>query len=164
MVGDAAELGAFYSAAEFMNGTSNQLLQPLTYRVWDPKYRSFFYTDAQSDDSANCDRWTGLFDKQGAALYENDIIRAHYDWRLGWVRAVIVRHPSRPVYCAQATGPDGEELHIGFFCFEDAYRAGNLREHPGRLVPATEQFAAPASDKWWLSRAVFPSAAGASFN
>jgi hypothetical protein len=90
-------------------------------------------------------------------LYENDIIHAHYDWRFGWVRALIVRDSTRHVYRAEATAPDGASLHIGFFCFADAYRIGNVREHPRKLTTATEQFSKTDSGQWWVSPAIFRS-------
>lgn len=146
-----------YADTESMNERPSSLLQPLAYRVWDSKYRSFFYTDVLPEASATFDRWTGLFDKQGLPLYENDIIRVHYDWKFGWVRALVVRQGRKDQYSAQATTADGALLHVGFYCFADSYRLGNLREHPGKLVAATEQFANPKTDSWWLSPAVFRS-------
>jgi len=128
-----------------------RLIQPLAYRVWDPKQPSFFYTDVAPADLNLVDRWTGLFDREGAPLYENDIIRVHYDWRLGWVRALIERHPSKPQYSARATAPDGTPIRIGFYCFSEAYRLGNFRQNPARLVRATEQFPTSQNEPWWLN-------------
>jgi hypothetical protein len=136
-----------------MNGTSIALVQPLAYRQWDPKHKSFFYTDVQPKEPQFLDRWTGLFDKQGLALYENDIIRVHYDWKLGWVSALVMREGKGERYCAQCTTSDGKVLQIGFYCFTDAYRLGNVREHPGKLVAAREQFPEPESQSWWLRSA-----------
>src|SRR5579859_127065 len=102
LVGRAPGLTGFYIQSVIMDETANQLIQPLTFRVWDPKYRSYFYTDARPEASGLVDRWTGLFDRQGMALYENDIIQAHYDWKLGWVRALIVREQTRQTYSARA--------------------------------------------------------------
>jgi hypothetical protein len=147
-----------------MNETPIALVQPLAYRVWDLKHCSFFYTDVQPEASALLDRWTGLFDRQGAPLYENDIIRVHHDWKLGWVRALVTRNERKDQYMAKATAPDGSEVHIGFYCFADSYRLGNLREHPGKLVTATEQFRTGESDPWWLSSAVFRSVPRSCFN
>lgn len=132
------------------------LVQPLAYRVWDPDRRSHFYTDATPEASAIVDRWTGFFDKQGLAIYENDIIRVHHDWKFGWVRALVLRHPRKEEYTAQATTTEGAVLRIGFYSFADAYRVGNVREHPGKLTRATEQFS-KEPDAWWLSPAIFRS-------
>jgi hypothetical protein len=147
-----------------MNETQIALVQPLAYRVWDPKHRSFFYTDVQPDVAQFLDRWTGLFDKQGLPLYENDIIRVHYDWRFGWVRALVMRHPKKAAYTAQATAVDGTVLKVGHYCFADSYRVGNLREHPGKLLAATEQFPEDGTEPWWLSPAVFRSGSRSCFN
>lgn len=147
-----------------MNETLTTLLQPPAYRVWDLKYRSFFYTDVQPEPTSLHDRWTGLFDKQGQPIYEHDIIRAHYNWKFGWVRALVTRHAERHEYRAQATDVNGAVLSIGYYSFADAYRVGNIREHPGRLVAATEQFAAPGHEPWWLSSAVFRTLTPASCN
>ena len=147
-----------------MNGTTIQLRQPLAYQIWDARYRSYFYTDTQPDAGASLERWTGLFDKQGLGLYENDIIRVHYDWKLGWVRARIVWDAQRRAFAAQATAPDGSTLNIGFYSFADAYRVGNLREHPGKLTKATEQFSDVPVETWWLSPAVFHSSTRSQFN
>ena len=147
-----------------MNKTQNALVQPLAYRVWDPESRSFFYTDVQPEVSTLLDRWTGLFDKQGCPVYENDIIRVHYNWKFGWVRARVFRDAKRHEYSAQALTPDGAVLHIGFYCFADAYRVGNLREHPGKLVTAAEQFPAGQTEPWWLSSAVFRAVPQSCFN
>jgi hypothetical protein len=147
-----------------MNETLSSLVQPLAYRVWDPKRCSFFYTDVQPDASPLVDRWTGLFDKQGSPLYENDILRVHYDWKLGWVRALVLRDAKRDRYLAQATAPDGTAIQIGFYCFADAYRVGNVREHPGKLVAATEQFPTQETQPWWLSSAVFRTVPRSCFN
>lgn len=147
-----------------MNETPIRLIQPLAYRVWDPKHRSFFFTDVQPEESPLLDRWTGLFDKQGLPIYENDILRVHHDWKLGWVRALVVRNPKREGYAAQATGPGGIVIHIGFYCFADSYRLGNVREHPGKLVAATEQFPACETEPWWLSPAVFRAVPPSCFN
>jgi hypothetical protein len=154
----------FYIDTEFMNETQSPLAQPLTYRVWDPKYRSFFYTDVAPDATPLLDRWTGLFDKQGLPIYENDIIRVHYNWKLGWVRAQVVRDAKRHEYIAQATLSDGEVLRIGFYCFADSYRIGNMREHAGKLTTATEQFQAHEREPWWLSSSIFRSVPGSCFN
>jgi len=144
--------------------TPNQLTQPLAYRVWDSDYASYFYTDVRPETGEQLDRWTGLFDRQGAPVYENDILRMHYDWRLGWVRALVVRDASRGGYMAEATAPDGKVLRIGFYSFADAYRVGNIREHPGKLVTAKEQFAEQESSAWWLSPAIFRSRQGTCAN
>lgn len=140
-----------------MNETLSALVQPLAYRVWDLKHCSFFYTDVRPEASPLLDRWTGLFDKQGLPLYENDIIRVHYDWKFGWVRALITRDAKKPQYMAQATTSDGAALRVGFYCFAEAYRVGNLRQEPGKLVHATEQFPSGDTEPWWLSSAVFRS-------
>jgi hypothetical protein len=146
-----------YHDTESMNETSNSLVQPFAYRVWDPKHRSFFHTDVQPDSWQFVDRWTGLFDKQGLPLYENDIIRVHYDWKFGWVRAWVMRDLKKDQYTAQATTSDGTVLQIAYYCFADAYRLGNLREHPGKLVTATEQFSESKTEAWWLSPSAFNS-------
>src|SRR5579885_1749675 len=70
-----------YLETSSMNGTAKKLAQPLAYRVWDPDHHSFFHTDVFPDTAEFLDRWTGFFDRQGAAIYEGDILRAHYDWR-----------------------------------------------------------------------------------
>ncbi|HZR19462.1 MAG TPA: hypothetical protein VFE51_19400 [Verrucomicrobiae bacterium] len=147
-----------------MNGTAIQLVQPLAYRVWEPTRKAFFYSDVRPQAPALVDRWAGLFDKQCTPLFENDIIRVHYDWKYGWVRAVILRDEQRGVFFAQARTADGTPLRIGFYCFAEAYRVGNLREHPRRLVAATEQFAAEQRSPWWLSPTVLGSAPGACYN
>ena len=136
--------------------TRTALTQPLACRTWDPEHGSFFYSDVLPEASPLLDRWTGLFDKQGAPIYENDILRAHYDWRYGWVRALVKRGRADR-YVAQATTREGTVLEIGFYCFADSYRVGNLREHPGKLVTATEQFAKPQVQSWWQSSAIFRS-------
>jgi hypothetical protein len=147
-----------------MTGTATPLLQPLAYRVWDPRTCSYFYTDVLPQDSCLLERWTGRFDKQGSALYENDIIRVHYDWKLGWVRALIVRQGKDGGYYAQATTPEGTTLQIGFYSFDDAYRIGNIRENPKKLVTATEQFPTEKGGEWWLSSAVFRPVSRSCFN
>jgi hypothetical protein len=147
-----------------MNGTAIQLVQPLTYRIWEPVWKAFFYSDVLPLAAAQVDRWTGLFDKQGTPLFENDIIRAHYDWKYGWVRALILRDEQRGSFFAQATTAEGTLLRVGFYCFAEAYRVGNVREHPRRLVAAAEQFAPPSDEPWWLSPAVFGSASSDCFN
>lgn len=148
-----------------MNETPTTLVQPLAYRVWDQKHRSFFYTDVQPEATTSRDRWTGLFDKQALPLYENDIIRVHYDWKFGWVRALIMRQAKKDEYAAQAIAVDGTVLRIGFYCFADSYRVGNSREHPGKLIRAAEQFSrAESEEPWWLSTAVFPSVSRSCFN
>jgi hypothetical protein len=123
-----------------MNGTVQQLVQPLSYRVWDPAHRTFFYSDVRPQPSKLVDRWTGLFDRSGNPIYEQDILRVHYNWKFGWVRAVVTRQEDTHRYVAEATGPDGSPLLIGFYSFVDAYRVGNTRQHPQKLVGATEQF------------------------
>ena len=153
-----------YNVTQSMNETSITLVQPLAYRVWDPKHRSFFYTDVQPEMSQLLERWTGLFDKQGTPLYENDIIRVHYNWKFGWVRARIVRQANRDEYCGQATAPDSSVIQIGYYCFAEGYRLGNMREHAQKLVAATEQFPSAESEAWWLSSAVFPSVRSSCFN
>ena len=147
-----------------MNETLTTLAQPLAYRVWDPTHRCFFYTNVQPEATPERDRWTGLFDKQGQPIYENDIIRVHYNWRFGWVRALVTRHAERHEYRAQATAVNGMGLSIGYYCFADSYRVGNIREHPGKLVAATEQFAASSTEPWWLRSAEFRSVPEASYN
>lgn len=146
-----------------MNETQNTLVQPLAYRVWDPKYRAFFYTDVQAEVPSLQDRWTGLFDKDRVPIYENDIIRIHYNWKFGWVRARVVRDIKRHEYVAQATASDGEVLQVGFYCFADSYRIGNVREHPAKLVAATEQFPVE-NEPWWLSPAIFRTVPRSCFN
>jgi len=147
-----------------MNATPTALVQPLAYRVWDPKRCSFYYTDVQPEVTPLVDRWTGLFDKQGLPLYENDIIRVHYNWKFGWLRAVVRRHAEKHEYRAEATSVDGTALYIGYYCFADAYRVGNLREHPRKLTAATDQFGEPDSQPWWLNRALFPATPGSCLN
>jgi hypothetical protein len=147
-----------------MNETSTSLVQPLAYRVWDPNRRCFFYTDVQPEVTPLVDRWTGLFDKQGLPLYENDIIRVHYNWKFGWVRALVRRQAEKHEYRAEATSAEGIVLHVGYYCFADSYRLGNFREHPGKLLTASEQFRERASEPWWLSAAVFPSVSGSCSN
>src|SRR5689334_180558 len=134
-----------------MNDTSTSLVQPLAYRIWDLHRHCFFYTDVQPEVISLVDRWTGLFDRQGLPLYQNDIIRVHYNWKFGWVRALVRRHAEKHEYLAEATSVDGTALHIGYYCFADSYRVGNFREHPGKLVTAKEQFAEQESQPWWLS-------------
>jgi hypothetical protein len=140
-----------------MNETPISLVQPLAYRVWSPKHRSFFYTDVQPEVSEFVDRWTGLFDKQGLPLYENDIIHVHYDWKFGWVRALVTPAPEGERYIAQSITKDGNVLRIGYYCFADSYRLGNLREHRAKLTPATEQFQQNEAEPWWLKEAILPS-------
>ena len=129
-----------------------ELKQPPAYRVWDPLRRAFSFVDTRPAISPFLDRWAGLFDKQGLPLYERDIIRVHFDWRLGWVSALVIHHPQRPEFAAQATNPDGTLFFIGFYYFADSYMEGNLRQHPNRLKRATEQFPKWSSDPWWLRR------------
>jgi hypothetical protein len=147
-----------------MNGTENELVQPLAYRVWDPQYGSFFYTDVRPEDPAIRDRWTGLFDRQGVAIYEGDILRVHHDWKLGWVRGLVVRHERKDEYAAKVTCADGTTFYIGFYNFSDGYRIGNVREHPHKLVAATNQFQENESGAWWLSPSIFPSLSRSCFN
>jgi hypothetical protein len=147
-----------------MNGTAIQLRQPLAYRIWDPRYRSYFYTDAQPESLAGLERWTGLFDKQGIGLYENDIIRVHYDWKYGWVRARIVWDAQRRAFTAKAAAPEGSILNIGFYNFADAYHVGNIRQHPGKLTTAKEQFSQETEQPWWLSPAIFRNSTRSQFN
>jgi hypothetical protein len=147
-----------------MDDHPNRLIQPLSYRVWDPEQSSYFYTDIQPADWTFVDRWTGLFDREGSPLYENDIIRAHYDWRLGWVRALIKKHPTKQQYRAIAKAPEGTEFQIGFYCFAEAYLVGNIRQHPGRLLRAMEQFPEKESERWWLSRTVSSSIPSSGLN
>ena len=149
--------GMSYCYTESMNETPIALVQPLAYRIWSPKHHSFFYTDVQSEDPKFVDRWTGLFDKQGLPLYENDIIQVHYNWKFGWVRAVVIRDSNKEQYAARATVNDRTMLQIGYYCFADSYKVGNLREHPGKLVTAKEQFPENETEPWWLSPAVFRS-------
>lgn len=138
-------------------------MQPFAYRVWEPARKAFFHTDVLPQSAAHLDRWTGLFDKQGTPLFENDIIRVHYDWKYGWVRGRIVRDEQRGSFFAQATTTDGTPLRVAFYCFAEAYRIGNVREHPNRLVAASEQF--PVSpEPWWLRPAMFRSPPGACCN
>ena len=146
-----------------MNGTAIHLVQPLAYRIWEPAHRAFFYTDVLPVAPAQVDRWTGLFDKQGTPLFENDIIRVHHDWKYGWVRALILRDETRRSFFAQATTAEGTSLRIGFYCFAEAYRVGNVRENPGRLVAATEQFC-DTQPPWWLSPAPLRSSSGPCLN
>ena len=153
-----------YRRKEFMNDAPTALAQPLAYRVWEPQRGSFFYTDIQPGTSSLVDRWTGLFDKQGLPIYENDIIRVHYNWKFGWVRAQVLRDVKTHEYRAQATAKDGTVLRIGYYCFADSYRLGNCREHPGKLTAASEQFAEAKTEPWWLSATTFRTASGSSFN
>ena len=134
--------------------TRTELMQPLACRTWDPQHRSFFYSDVLPEPSPLLDRWTGLFDKQGAPIYQNDLIRVHYDWRYGWVRALVKRSQGDR-FVAQATTRDGTVLEVGFYCFADSYRIGNVREHPGKLVTATEQFPKTKAEPWWQSSTIF---------
>src|SRR5579859_1185779 len=140
-----------------MDETAVALVQPLAYRVWEPKHYSYFYTDVQPPTAEFLERWTGLFDKQGRPLYEGDIVRVHYDWKFGWVRALVVRQGKTNQYIAQATTVDGMVLHVGHYCFADSYRLGNLREHPNKLVAAKPQFTGENAEPWWLSKAIFHS-------
>jgi hypothetical protein len=145
-----------------MNETPISLVQPLAYRVWDPKHRSFFYTDVQPHTSQLLNRWTGLFDKLGCPLYEDDIVRAHYDWKFGWVRALVMRKSNQ--YHARATAFDGTVLQIGCYSFADSYHLGNLLEHPDKLKTATPQFGQRETEPWLLNPAVFRSMRGPCFN
>jgi hypothetical protein len=163
-LGSSASAVLFYIYPEYMSHAELHLIQPLAYRVWDPDRSSFYYTDVRPGASEIVDRWTGFFDRDRSPLYENDIIRVHHDWRLGWVRALVSKHPKREEYAARATAPDGAEIRIGFYCFAESYRVGNVRQHAGKLVRATEQFPAEANDPWWLSPAVFHSLPSASCN
>ena len=147
-----------------MNETPVQLIQPLAYRVWDPRQRSFFYTDVRPEPSALLDRWTGYFDKQGAPIYEGDILRVHYDWKWGWIRVVVTRHETRPEYLARAAKSDDSCLQIGFYDFADAFRIGNIRQHPHKLTAPTEQFSQASSCPWWLRPAVFRAVPGSCLN
>ncbi len=132
-----------------------ELNQPFACRIWDPARKCFSFTDGACAQDPSVDRWTGLFDRQGLPLYERDIIRAHYDWKLGWVSGLIVRHPERAQFAARATAATGAVFYLGFYCFADAYLAGNLHQHPGKLRPACEQFQEQPVQPWWLSEAVF---------
>lgn len=147
-----------------MNQQPIKLVQPLAYRVWDPRHHSFFYTDVRPEPTPLLDRWTGHFDKQGSAIYENDILRVHYDWKFGWIRALVVRLENRNEYIARATGPDGTHFQIAFYSFSDAYRIGNLREHPHKLIAASEQFSHNPTEPWWLCTAIFRSVPRSCFN
>src|SRR5262245_41745302 len=102
-----------------MIGGGSKLVQPAAYRIWDADRQLFSFTDQQPEMSDLVDRWTGRFDKQGRALYERDIIHVHYNWKLGWVRALVVPHPERSEFAGQATDPDGTPFLLGFYYFGD---------------------------------------------
>jgi|SRR5579864_1633678 len=141
-----------------MTGTPKQHPQPLAYRLWNPQQRAFFYSDVRPEPSPMLDRWTGFFDKEGSPVYERDILRVHYNWKLGWVRALVLPHEKMDRYLAQATDAEGNVLTIGFYSFAEAYRIGNLRQHPYKLTTAQEQFSDATKTPWWLSPALLQSA------
>ena len=136
-----------------MTGTLKQHSQPLAYRIWNPQQRSFFYSDVRPQPSAMLDRWTGFFDKEGLPIYERDILRVHYNWKLGWVRALVLPHERMDQYLAQATDVEGNILTIGFYSFAEAYRIGNQRQHPYRLTTAQEHFGDAAKGLYWFGPA-----------
>jgi hypothetical protein len=136
-------------------GKPREFVPPLAYRIWSPQRRAFSFTSQQQSLSALVDRWTGLFDKQGSPLFEHDIITFHYDWKLGWVRALVVSHPERTGYAARLQTAEGTILHLGFYYFADSYLEGNLRQHPAKLKMATEQFSKEKIRPWWLSGSLF---------
>lgn len=140
---------------QYMEPALSELKQPLVCRIWDARRACFSFTDAYGPESTGQDRWTGFFDKQGLPLYERDIIRVHYDWRLGWVSALITRHPERAEFAARATDPFGKAFYLGFYYFADSYLLGNHYQHPAKLKRATVQFSDTTVQPWWLSPIVF---------
>lgn len=140
------------------------LMQPPAYRFWDPKYRSFFYTDVPGEATDLRDHWSGFFDRQGTPIYGNDILRVHYNWKYGWVRATVKRDAQGLEFRAEARAADGAVLSIGRYCFADAYCVGNTREHPGKLAAAQEQFAKRQTVPRCMCGPVFSPNAGISCN
>ena len=134
-----------------MQPAISELKQPLACRIWDAGRACFSFTDAYGIKSTGVDCWTGFFDKQGLPLYERDIIRVHYDWRFGWISALIQRHPERAEFAARGTDPLGKPFYLGFYYFADAYLLGNQHQHPAKLKRATIQFSQANSQPWWLS-------------
>lgn len=136
-------------------GITRHHKQPLAYRMWNPRTGSFFYSDVQPELSPMLDRWTGFFDQEGAPIYERDILRVHYDWRLGWVRAVVMPD-GKGRYIATATDPEGRQIQIGFYSFAESYRIGNLRQHPYKLTTAREQFRDDDQSLFWSNGSQTP--------
>jgi len=158
-LGEDRSSGATYVGGD-MQPVQRELTQPLGCRIWNPLRKCFDFTDRFGQAEPRIDRWSGLFDRRGAPLYERDIIQVHYDWRLGWVSALVVRHPKRADYAARATDPEGKEFYIGSYYFADSYLSGNLHQTPGKLKRATEQFPEEPVHPWWLSDIIFRRSSG----
>jgi hypothetical protein len=113
------------------------------FRVWNYGCSSFGFSDVRPKDAATVDRWTGFFDQEGCPVYENDILSLHYDWKLGWVNALVEPGPNDR-FVGKVIRPDGTVFHLGSFYFPEGYVEGNLRQHASKLVPAGKQFPDPA--------------------
>jgi hypothetical protein len=136
-----------------MPGTRRYFSCAALFRIWDPVRRGFGFTNQRPPDASVVDVWTGRFDREGRPVYEQDILSVHHDWRLGWVRALVMRRVGTSGFVAQATGPDGV-FHVGEFEFAEGYVEGNLHQHPQRLFPAMAQFSdpePPVAPRWWRS-------------
>lgn len=125
-----------------MNATRRYFSCAPLFRIWDPVRQGFGFCNQQPNDGSVVEVWTGRFDREGRPVYEQDIISVHHDWKLGWVRALVVRRAGTSEFVGQATGPDGA-FQIGAFEFTEGYVEGNLHQHPQCLFPAMAQFPEP---------------------
>jgi hypothetical protein len=122
------------------------------FRVWNSKRHGFGFVDERPSGAAIVEAWTGFYDKEGWPIYEQDILSVHHDWQLGWVRALVERHPSRPEFAGKVVGPDGTVFRVGYYLFADAYLEGNIHLQPELWVPAAYQFKGPPDSllpRWW---------------
>lgn len=126
-----------------MNAAPCNLKVAPLFRAWDDMRRQFSFSDLRPKTQGTVDRWTGLYDKEGTPIYEKDILSVHYNWRLGWVRAVVEAENSGKGFIATLTGPGGEVFRVGSFSFSDSYVEGNVHLNPQRLIPAQKQFPEP---------------------
>ena len=126
-----------------MNNAPGFLKVAPLFRVWDDVRKQFNFSDLRPKSEGKLDRWTGLYDKEGRAIYESDILSVHYNWRFGWVRAVVKADSGGKEFFATVSAPNGESLRVGSFSFAESYVEGNVHQHPQRLVPAQKQFPDP---------------------
>lgn len=135
-----------------MNATRRYFSFVPLFRIWDPVRRGFGFSSQRPNDGSVVEVWTGRFDREGRPIYEQDIISVHHDWKLGWVRALVLRRAGAADFVGIVTGPDGV-FHVGAFEFADGYVEGNLHQHPQRLFPAVPQFPEPEPlPQSWLGR------------